>query len=60
VSEVCKGANCVMHIASFVDTTLLPDKDRSYAVNVTGIGSLLPQAFLKVMYISNVSKVNAV
>ena len=50
----------MMHIASFVDTTLLPDKDRSYAVNVTGIGSLLPQAFLKVMYISNVSKVNAV
>lgn len=36
VQEACKGANCVMHIASIVDTTLLPDKDRSYSINVIG------------------------
>lgn len=37
VSDACKGANCVMHLASSLDNSLFPDKAKLHSVNVGGI-----------------------
>lgn len=36
VQRACRGVDCVMHVASIVDTTLIPDEQLSYNINVIG------------------------
>jgi nucleoside-diphosphate-sugar epimerase len=36
VMRACKGVDCVMHVASIVDTSLIPDEEKSYRINVKG------------------------
>ncbi|KAL4228317.1 hypothetical protein ACF0H5_013748 [Mactra antiquata] len=36
VDKACRNVNCVMHVASIVDNTLIPDMALSYRINVEG------------------------
>lgn len=36
VSEACNGVDAVLHIASVIDTTMFPNKQRLHEVNVKG------------------------
>lgn len=36
VMRASKGVDCVMHVASIVDTSLIPDEEKSYKINVGG------------------------
>lgn len=40
VERACKGAQCIMHVASIVDTTMFPNYDLSYKINVEGKNNL--------------------
>ncbi|WAR02620.1 3BHS-like protein [Mya arenaria] len=41
VGEACRGANCVMHVASIVDTAMFPDPVLSYNINVLGTETVI-------------------
>ncbi|XP_045173791.2 3 beta-hydroxysteroid dehydrogenase/Delta 5--_4-isomerase type 4-like isoform X2 [Mercenaria mercenaria] len=41
VQRACKGVDCVMHVASIVDTSLIPDEDLSYKINVAGTKNVI-------------------
>ncbi|VDI42684.1 3beta-hydroxy-Delta5-steroid dehydrogenase / steroid Delta-isomerase [Mytilus galloprovincialis] len=41
VSKSCNGVDAVLHIASIIDTTMFPNKERLYEVNVKGTQTML-------------------
>ncbi|KAH3891853.1 3 beta-hydroxysteroid dehydrogenase/Delta 5--_4-isomerase type 4-like isoform X1 [Dreissena polymorpha] len=41
VQSACEGATSVMHVASIVDISLIPDKDLSYNINVVGTRNVI-------------------
>ncbi|XP_045197292.2 3 beta-hydroxysteroid dehydrogenase/Delta 5--_4-isomerase type 1-like isoform X2 [Mercenaria mercenaria] len=39
--EVCRGVDCVMHLASCIDISLFPNKEKSYKINVDGTRNIV-------------------
>lgn len=61
VHRACQGVDCVMHVASIVDTTLIPDTQLSYQINVEGtrnvITACVQQGVKRLIYCSTVEVV---
>ncbi|XP_060607164.1 3 beta-hydroxysteroid dehydrogenase/Delta 5--_4-isomerase type 1-like isoform X1 [Ruditapes philippinarum] len=57
VMRACKGVDCVMHVASIVDTSLIPDEEKSYRINVKGtenvIAACLKNGVKRLIYCSS-------
>lgn len=41
MNTACSGVDCVMHVASIVDTSLIPDEQLSYNINVEGTRNVI-------------------